>query len=268
MPGPEIAAIEPLIAPLRSDPVSAAVLTDIDGTIAPIVERAEDAAVPPETLDVLAGLAGRYGLVACISGRGALAAREMVGLDGIAYSGNHGLELLMPGEEEPRLDPALGDGAGAAAEFLCAIGPAARAAGLRREDKGPIQALHWRGAADEAAAEEAARAIGASAEDTGLTVHCGRKVLELRPPGGAGKDRAVDALLAAGPLATAIYAGDDRTDLDAFRALRTATDDGRLVAAACVGVASDEGPEEIRAEADLVVDGTAGWVTVLRGLAG
>ena len=59
-----------------------------------------------------------------------------------------------------------------------------REAGLRREDKGPIVALHWRGADDEYAAERLAREIGARAEAAGLALHEGRRVLELRPPGG------------------------------------------------------------------------------------
>ncbi len=66
-----------------------------------------------------------------------------------------------------------------------------------REDKGPIQALHWRGAADERAAEARAHEIAAEAGRGGLEPRWGRKVLELRPAGGGGKDAAVAALLVA-----------------------------------------------------------------------
>ena len=76
----------------RSEPEKAAVLLDIDGTLAPIVERPEDAAVPDETRAEVERLAGRYALVACISGRPAADARRMVGLDGVEYVGVHGLE--------------------------------------------------------------------------------------------------------------------------------------------------------------------------------
>ena len=67
-------------------------LLDIDGTLAPIVERPEDAAVPEETRAEVERLAHRYALVACVSGRPAADARRMVGLDGVEYVGVHGLE--------------------------------------------------------------------------------------------------------------------------------------------------------------------------------
>ena len=103
---PQVSAAEAL-APLRADPERAAVLTDIDGTLAPIVERPELAAVPDGARAVLAELSGRFGIVGCVSGRRAAEARDLVGVEGIAYAGNHGLELLLPGDSEPRLDPSL-----------------------------------------------------------------------------------------------------------------------------------------------------------------
>jgi trehalose-6-phosphatase len=42
------AAWRELLEPLRAEPARAAILTDVDGTLAPIVERAEEAAVPAE----------------------------------------------------------------------------------------------------------------------------------------------------------------------------------------------------------------------------
>ena len=67
-------------------------------------------------------------------------------------------------------------------------------------------------------------------------------MLELRPAGGGGKDGAVASLLADERLDRAAYAGDDRTDLDAFRRLRELQEEGRLSAAVCVGVLSAEAP--------------------------
>ncbi len=278
--GGDAAALGPL-AVLREDPAHAAVLTDVDGTLAPIVPRPEEAAVPQRATELLAQLSGRYGLVGCVSGRRAEEARRLVGVEGIAYAGNHGLELLLPGEDELRFDPALRGREGDAAAFLAGLGDGTLAgAELRLEDKGPIQALHWRGAADERAAEAQAHEIGAAAGKAGLELRWGRKVLELRPPGGGGKDSAVAALLATAPearssfsplsdekLDRAVYAGDDRTDLDAFRRLRELAEGGALETAVCVGIASDEGPAEIAEEADLTVDGPPGWLALLEALA-
>ena len=69
-------------------------LLDVDGTLAPIVARPELAAVPEETRAEVRRLAGRYSLVACISGRTAEEAARLVGVNGVVYVGVHGLEEL------------------------------------------------------------------------------------------------------------------------------------------------------------------------------
>lgn len=253
---------------LRADPPRSAILTDIDGTLAPIVDRPELAAVPGRASELLARLSESYGLVGCVSGRPALEARRLVGVEGISYAGNHGLELLLPGDEEPRLDPSIAGQEGAAAEFLAGLDATELAAlGLRPEDKGPIQALHWRGAEDERAAEARAHEIAAGAGRAGLEPHWGRKVLEMRPVGGGGKGAAVAALLAADGVGTAAYAGDDRTDLDAFRRLRALREQGELETAICIGVSSPEAPAELAEESDLSVEGPEGWLAMLESLA-
>ncbi len=280
-PGTSDAASSPLLEPLRADPLHAAVLTDVDGTLAPIVARPELAEVPTRAREALAALSERYGLVGCVSGRQAIEARRLVGLDSIAYAGNHGLELLMPGETEPSFDPAL-ERPDAAASYIAGLDRGVLAeVGVKIEDKGPIQALHWRGAADEAVAEAFVREIAAEVEQAGLHPHWGRKVLELRPLTTVSKNTAVKALLR-GPQDTVssplmshsaiksertIYAGDDTTDLDAFRGLRELREEGELEAAICVGVVSPEAPRELAAESDLTVDGPTGWLAILEGLA-
>ena len=252
---------ERLLEPLRERPEASALLLDVDGTLAPIVGRPDDARVPDSTREALAGLARRYALVACVSGRSALDARAVVGLESLAYAGNHGYELLARGAAEPEVDSAVAERAGAAAEFVEASRARVDAAGLRLEDKGPIQALHGRAAPDEERAEAGARELAAEAEGAGLVPHWGRKVLELRPTDAVDKGSAVRRLLAPhGTLAAALYAGDDTTDLDAFRGL-----DG-LEVALRVAVASPEGPAELREAADLVVDSPAGLLSLLRSL--
>jgi trehalose 6-phosphate phosphatase len=256
------------LARLRADPAHAALLTDVDGTLAPIVPRPDEAAVPARVAELLARLSERYGLIGCVSGRRAVEARRLVGVDGIAYAGNHGLELLLPGDAGPRFDPSLQGREGDAAAFVSELGADALAeGGLRLEDKGPIQALHWRGAGDERGAEARAHEIAAAAGRAGLELRWGRKVLELRPAGGGGKDAAVAALLATDGVTAAVYAGDDRTDLDAFRRLRELQEGGELEAAFCVGVVSDEAPPELAEEADVRVDSPAGWLALLEALA-
>src|ERR1700749_308164 len=105
------AAWQELLAPLRAEPSRSAILTDFDGTLAPIVERAEDAGLLDGAREVLVALTERYGLVGAVSGRRAADVRGLIGLDSIAYAGNHGLALLRPGGGEPRPDPST-DGRG------------------------------------------------------------------------------------------------------------------------------------------------------------
>jgi trehalose 6-phosphate phosphatase len=247
------------IAPLRADPARAAILLDIDGTLAPIVEHASDARVPETTRQLLKALANRYGLVACVSGRRASEARAMVSIGTISYLGSHGAELLRAGWTEPVLDPQVREWARRVQEFGRELDTAdLRRHRVRVEDKGAIVAFHWRGAWDEAAARAAIDAVAARAEAAGLRTHWGRKVLEVRPPVTIDKGSGIAALLDGAPIDAALFVGDDRTDLDAFRMLAKLAEGGRLKSAVRVGVRSEEGPGELASEADFVVDGTAG----------
>jgi trehalose 6-phosphate phosphatase len=91
-------------------------------------------------------------------------------------------------------------------------------------------------------------------------------VLEVRPPVHIDKGVGVRNLLAGADVAHALYAGDDTTDLDAFRALAELVAEGALQTAIRVGVRSDEGPAEIEHEADLLVDGPGGVHRLLESL--
>src|SRR6476469_10096795 len=254
---------------LTERPDQAAVLCDIDGTLAPIVERAEEATVPEATSRLLARLARRYRCVACISGRGAAEARRIVGVGGIAYAGSHGAELLLPGQSQAELVPAFATWTERVQEFaLGKDSPELRMMRVRIEDKGAIVAFHWRGARDEAAALTQIQAIAAEAESAGFLTHWGRKVLEIRPPVPIDKGQAVRELLRRTPVRTAVFGGDDATDLDVFEVLAELRSEGVLDTVVCVGVHSDEGPPAIVERADIVVDGTQGFVQVLEVLAG
>lgn len=82
------------------EPGSAAILTDIDGTLAPIVPTPDMSEVPEEIRELLRRLNGEYLLVAGVTGRKTEDARDLVGLDGIVYSGNHGFEIMRDGVVE------------------------------------------------------------------------------------------------------------------------------------------------------------------------
>jgi trehalose 6-phosphate phosphatase len=256
------------IEPLRADPPHGAILLDVDGVLAPIVRHADDAHVPEPTRVPLIAVAKRYGLVACITGRRAATARRIVSLGSITYVGNHGAEVLRGGATAVELDPEV-------AAWSRRIDEWAREAWsdrlhrlrVRAEDKDVIRAYHWRGAPDEAAAEAAVRDLAERAEADGLVVHWGRKVLEVRPPVELNKGRGVDRLLEGTAITSAVYAGDDSTDIDAFESLRRRASEGLLENALCVAVRSDETPAELEAQADVLVDGPVGVRTLLSALA-
>jgi trehalose 6-phosphate phosphatase len=262
------AALTEALAPLRADPDRSAILLDIDGVLAPIVRHADDAHVPEPTRVPLIAVARKYGLVACVSGRRATTARRIVSLGSITYVGNHGAEILRGGTTDVELDDEVAGWAPKVREFAeGAFSRDVQRLRVRAEDKDVIRAFHWRGAPDEEAAEAAVREIARRAEEEGLVTHWGRKVLEIRPPVELNKGRGVRTLLEEREVDAALYVGDDTTDLDAFAALRELVAEGALRTALCVGVSSDETPDALEEQADLLIDGPRGVRTLLSALA-
>lgn len=219
------------LSALAAEPPHAALFLDVDGVLAPIVEHRDDASVPPETRSELRRLAGSYGLVACITGREGDVARRIVGVDELRYVGQHGLEIA--------------PGARAYADRIHAF-----AAGVGWPDleaKPYTVAFHYRNAPDRVAAREELEQVATRALAEGFRPKWGRMVLEVVPPLDVSKGTAVRALLERSGLKRGLYAGDDVTDLDGFRAL-----DG-LEVAVRVAVSSAEGPTELGELADVIV---------------
>ncbi len=232
------------LARLTEDPSRAALFLDVDGVLAPIVPRPEDARVPDETRAELRRLNDRYALVACISGRSGEDARQIVGVAELVYVGNHGLELEPESEEwKTRLRDLL-----------------AQIEWPLLEDKGLTAALHYRGLPDETAARAELEEIADGARRAGFVARFGRKVLEIVPPIRGDKGTAIRSLLARAGLERALVAGDDTTDLDAFHAL-----DG-LEVAIRVAVSSNESPPALSEAADAVVADPEEFLSLLRRL--
>lgn len=200
----------------------AVVFLDFDGTLAPIVDQPEDAALPPETRAVLADLAGHRG-VAIVSGRDLDDLRARVALENVYYGGSHGFRLAGPHgwsrefEKARGFLPALDEAEGRLRDGL------ASAEGVEVERKRYAIAVHYRRAAKRAIA--GVRRVVEKVNETcpDLELSEGRKVLELRPALDWDKGKAVGWLLEALGLEAArafpIYVGDDVTDEDAFRAV-------------------------------------------------
>jgi trehalose-phosphatase len=241
-----VAGSDDLLVELAAKPREAGLFLDFDGVLAPIVERPEDAAPPPETRAELERLVGRYALVAVVSGRAGEDVRARVGVERIVCVGSHGLEL------EPQAD-----------RWRRALAAFAADAPWPERDvevKGLAVAFHFRGRADEREAVRALDAIAESAREEGLVARYGRKILEVLPPVGSHKGTAVRRLLEEHGLQRALAAGDDTTDLDSFAAL-----DG-LEVAVRVAVTSAEAPRALLDAADVVVDSPTEFLALLHRL--
>jgi trehalose 6-phosphate phosphatase len=263
----DTATLAELLRPVKADPARSAILLDVDGVLAPIVQHPDDAHMPETTRRPLIEVAKRYGVVACVSGRRASDARRIVSLGTIAYLGSHGSEVLHPGSIEPEMDRELQAWSRRVQQFAQdSYDERLRRLRVRLEDKEAIAGLHWRGVPDEEDAEAAVREVAAKAEEAGFTTHWGRKVLEIRPPVRIDKGAGIVKLLRDTDLAAAVYVGDDVTDIDAFHGLTELVELGRLGSAVRIGVHSDEGPSKLQEEADHMVDGTDGVRELLKAL--
>jgi len=246
-------------------PGAVAVLTDIDGTLAPIVPTPDTSEVSEELKDSLRRLSRRYLLVAAISGRKTKDASQLLGLEDVVYFGNHGFEILRDGEVEviPEAMPYL-----RRVEELERLAKEELAPqGAFVEEKGITASVHYRNAPREVG-ERCVEFVKTEGERLGLRITVGRGVVEARPPIRADKGSAVRTLVEEYRPEKAMFMGDDTTDLDAFRELERLHEEGTLREILRVGVASEEGPQEIETEADIVVDGVEGVGGVLRALLG
>ena len=240
------ATSDALLEHVTAAPDEAAIFLDFDGVLAPIVARPEDAYPPPETRAELARLVGRYPLVAVVSGRAGDDVRERVAVDGIVYVGSHGLEL---DRQADRWRRQIVDFAGAAPWPPSEI-----------ELKGLSVAFHYRYREDEQAAVLELEQLAALAHGEGLVARFGRKVLEVLPPVGSNKGTAVRHLLDGAGLRRALVAGDDVTDLDAFRAVEELEHKIR------VAVLADESPSLLADHSELVLASTGEFLELLRRL--
>lgn len=212
------------LAPLAVDRVRAAraarglvAVFDVDGVLAAIVERPELAEVTPPFLEQLTALACRADtLVGIVSGRPLDQVERLAGVDGAWLSGLHGAARRQPDGTVSHAWTMVAERHADALEagLRTVLGDAP---GVRFERKGPVIALHVRGASAEVSAAVAA-AARAQCPD-GWEVIPGRRVFELRPEGLPNKGDAVRWLADQRPGAAVLYVGDDTTDEDAFATL-------------------------------------------------
>ena len=249
-----------LLRPFREDPLHSAVITDFDGTLAPIVDDPEQSQAIEGTERLLDDLADEYGCVAVVSGRPLRFLRERLGCGPkVRLRGIYGLEASREGE--PTEDSAAEKWRDTVAD-VAARGDAAAPSGVTVERKGLSVTIHYRTAPE--AAPWADEWTAAQADATGLLRHPGRMSWELIPP--VPVDKGTTVLDLGEGYGAVCFIGDDRGDLPAFQALDELARRGAYVLK--VVVDSREVPAELLREADIAVSGPAGAVDLLRKLAG
>ena len=239
--------------------------SDIDGTLSPIAPTPEAAVLLPGVRELLEQARRSFDVVAAVSGRSAADSRRMVGVDAITYIGNHGFDRIEPDGTYIML-PAAKPYRRPIADLLARLGPELlpRFPGLRVEPKGATASIHVRGTQDPDLAEEVVYSKAVAAAGTfGLRVTRGKLVIELRPPIDIDKGTAVADVIRDKGLQSAFYLGDDRTDIDAFRALRQLTAAGTCKGVS-VAVLHLDAPPDLANEADVVLPSIEAVPTFLR----
>ena len=252
---------------LRRSP--AGLVTDIDGTISAIAATPGAATVAPAARAALDRLRSSLTLIGIVTGRAAAVAEGMVGIEGLVYIGNHGMERRHAGAEwaHPEANAEAAAMGSALREFTAEIERLGWAEGVVVEDKRLSGSIHYRLAPDQAAAYETLLPLAvATAEKYGLLVTSGRQILEFRPNVVVNKGTAIIDLVAGYRLRGVVFLGDDLTDVDGFRALRVLRDRGE-VAALMVGVLSAETPPEVVANVDVTVRDVDACAALLTALA-
>jgi trehalose 6-phosphate phosphatase len=239
------------------------IITDMDGTISPIVPIPEQAQPTPRNRELLAALRDCLTLVAVVSGRGAADVRKRVDLAGLVYIGNHGMDRWTGMSAQRHPDIVL---------WRVALEKAINAlqphlvSGMVIEDKGATLTIHYRRTEfPESAAQQFAPRVQDIATLYGLRLTQGRMVFELRPPLEVHKGTAFRQLVSEYQLGAALFLGDDSTDADALLAAREMRANRECYAFG-VGVFSADTPDVVRASADIAVEGVAGVETLLDAL--
>jgi trehalose 6-phosphate phosphatase len=197
-------------------------MLDYDGTLTPLKKHPKLARLSPSRRSFLKKLADRPEIkMAIVSGRELAPMKRMVGIPHLIYVGNHGLEI--ESDEKHWTYPAAIKFIRTLKKIKTALRLKLPYRGILIEDKGLTLSIHYR--------QLPAKTLARFNRNFGLAIKPwrslvrithGNKVYELRPPVAWDKGKAVKWLINNFKLKAyrPVYIGDDRTDEDAFRALR------------------------------------------------
>jgi trehalose 6-phosphate phosphatase len=250
-------------------PSETLIATDLDGTLAPIVEDPEQAYADPKAVAALGRLGEHVGAVAVITGRPVRTAVRLgrfggvAGLQSMIILGQYGVERWNAADDEYLIPPDPPQ-IRAVAEELPRILDVVGLPEVRIEDKGRAIAVHTRSLSDpKAALAELEGPLSDLAARHGLVLAPGRNVWEIRTPG-MDKGAALRAIVDETGARQVIFAGDDLGDLPAFRAVRELVPAGVAGLLVCSASTEEDALTEL---ADVIVEGPAGLAAWLNELA-
>ncbi|EDV99221.1 probable trehalose-phosphate phosphatase J [Drosophila grimshawi] len=202
-----------------------AVLLDYDGTLAPIADNPSNTIMPVEVGAILRKLAKHPQIFMCvISGRALKNVQAHVSIDGITYSGNHGLEIEYPDGSRHDYDlPA--DIKKNYTAMVEELKQRVEKNGAWVEDKRVSLTYHYRDTPVGLKDEQKKLATEIS-QNYGFRVSQAHEAIEVKPPVNWNKGEAALHILKSkfgadwSKEVRVVFAGDDTTDEDAMKVLK------------------------------------------------
>ena len=240
---------------------------DIDGTLSPIVSTPGEARLYSGVADLLEQARERDGVhIAIMTGRGIEDGAAMVGIDGLTYIGTHGLEWSdgLPSLHPVQLAPGALDYIEPGTYLLALVEQhLADLPGVIVQRKRVGGSLHYRLSPHP---EETRRKLFALLEERARQLHMslseGKLVVEVRPPLAIDKGTALRSFAERFAAQGLVFAGDDRTDLDAVLEIARLRRAG--LSALAVVVRHHDTLPDLLSHADIVVEGVPGMTDLLR----
>lgn len=196
---------------------------DFDGTLAPIVDQPDQAALPKETYDLLQKLAKNY-KVAIVSGRDRKDIEAKMNLHHLYYAGSHGFDIAGPNgmhHQHPEADSIIPELEKISHELEQIFKEKKQ---VKIEKKKFAIAIHHRGAEQEVIKEVEKKVKERLSDSDQLKWDKGKSIIEIKPNVDWNKGKAVlwimDQLGMSEDKCLPVYLGDDTTDEDAFRELQ------------------------------------------------
>jgi trehalose 6-phosphate phosphatase len=238
---------------------------DIDGTLSPIAPTPEEARLYPGVTSLLER-AREHAHVAIMTGRAIDDGAGIVNVDGLTYIGTHGLEWsdglpwLHPVHVMPEVLQYYEPG-----KYLLDLveKQLSRLPGVIVQRKRIGGSIHYRLAPNPAETrQELLTLLEQPARRVNMSLSEGKQIIEIRVPLPVNKGQALRQFAQRFGLQAIVFAGDDRTDLDAVQEIERMRKEG-ITALAIVVQHPDTLPELLQ-RADIVVQKVPGMVDLLR----